>query len=115
MVTEAEVRQAVTTAFDAVSGLTKDAVLHKSQSSGFDFSTGNLVTSTSNLPVKVLIYTIEKPSEKTTPAVSEPLKRALLKDTGLNLTLYDELQVGTTTYRIEAYEYYTGLYVLELR
>ena len=109
---ESDVRLAVATAFDAVGDLTKDAVLHKSQSSGFDFSTGTVITTSSTRPIRVILYVSEKETDE---ECNTPLTKALIQDSELDLRLYDELVVGAVRYKIESYEQYTGLYLVELR
>ena len=89
----ARLTAAVNTAFDAVGNLAETATLSSKSVTGFNFATGVTESTSTNVTVTVIIMTENDPSGKSI------ILKALLKS-GVDLTVYDTLTVGTKSYNI---------------
>ena len=92
----AKVNAAVDSAFAAAGDLVRQATLSKKTVSGYDFSTGSTISTSSTATVDVIIQSKEN------PAGNGFTVKALMKST-VSLSVYDTLTVGTESYNISSY------------
>jgi len=92
----AKVKAAVDKAFNAIGDLVVSATLSKNTSSGFDFASGSLTTTTSSIKVKVVLESTTKPTGESSSA------KAMMKS-GTAIGGYDTLTIGTDVYNISSF------------
>ena len=88
----AKIRKAVDTAFSAVGDLAKPGTLSSTEVSSYDFASGDVVSTNSEITVDVIITTTEARD-------GSLLTQALMKS-GEDLSGYDTLTVSGVTYQI---------------
>jgi hypothetical protein len=92
----AKVKAAVDKAFVAIGDLAVSATLSKNSSSGYDFASGSIVSTTTTSTVKVVLESKTKPTGDPTSA------QALMKS-GQQVGGYDTLTIGTDVYNISSF------------
>ena len=109
---DTSIRSAVDQAFIAAGDLVLDATFNQNLASSFNFNTGAPTYTVTTSTVKILVY---RTRVKEDGSDHYPVKDALVKSEGLDMSMYNTVTFGGRTYSIESYEYFTGVYVLELR
>ena len=92
----AKVKAAVDKAFLAIGDLVVSATLSKNTSSGYDFTSGSITTTTSSITVKVVLESKTKPTGESASA------KAMMKS-GTAIGGYDTLTIGTDVYNISSF------------
>jgi len=90
---KAKVSAAVDKAFAAIGDLAVSATLSNTNSSSYDFATGQAVTTTTSKVVKVFLESTKKPSDGSFET------KALMKS-NVVVDGYDTLTIGATVYSI---------------
>lgn len=93
---KAKIRAAVNKAFSAVDDLKVSASLSSKNVSEYDFSQRGVVSTSSTQAVDVIITNTQRPS-------GEGFTTTALMKSGLDLSVYDTLTVGSTSYNIIDY------------
>jgi len=93
---KARVKAAVDKAFLAIGDLAVSATLSSNSSSGYDFASGSLTTTTTSKVVKVVLESKTKPTGDPTTA------KAMMKS-GTAIGGYDTLTIGTDVYNISEF------------
>lgn len=93
---KSKIRAAVNKAFAAVDDLVVVATLSTKNVSGYDFSARGTVSTTGTTSVEVIIQSTQKPS-------GDGFTTTALMKSGVDLSVYDTLTVGATSYSIVDY------------
>ena len=92
----AKVSAAVNKAFAAAGDLVQTATLSSKNVSGYDFASRSTVSTSTTITVEVIIQTAQKAS-------GEGFITTALMKSGVDLSVYDTLTVGTKSYNIVDY------------
>jgi hypothetical protein len=93
---KARVKAAVDKAFLAIGDLAVSATLSNNSSSGYDFASGTITTTTTSKTIKVVLESKTKPTGESTSA------QAMMKS-GTAIGGYDTLTIGTDVYTISEF------------
>jgi hypothetical protein len=92
----AKVTSAVDKAFTAAGDLVKKGTLSTKAVSSYDFASRQTVSTTSSTTVDVIIQSTQKPS-------GEGFTTTAIMKSGVNISVYDTLTVGSKVYNIVDY------------
>jgi len=92
----AKVTSAVNKAFIKVGDLAQTATLSSKSVSGYDFANNGTLSTTSSSTVSVIIQSTQKPS-------GEGFTITAVMKSGVDLSAYDTITIGTTAYNIVDY------------
>lgn len=108
-ITKARINSVVDQAFKAFGEIVLDATLTKTSVTGFDFSTGELIDSSSPIAIEVI------PISTKLNSTSQIEAEFLAKRSDFNLSNYNTLTIGSEVYRLENQELFEGVVVLTCR
>jgi len=91
----ATLKEAVNKAFLAVGDLVKSATLTDKSVSGYNFSTGEAVSSTATIQVDIILFTRSLPSGE-----GYSLEAIMKSSTSIDVNVYDTITVGSDSYNI---------------
>ena len=108
---EAKLLTAINAAFKALGDLVKAGTLTSTTTTTYNWSTGQMATTTSSLSVDCVIT--EENKEKDT--ANKPVFEIIVKNYDQDLSLYDRISIESRNYKIEQLTQYLNVAVLRAR
>ena len=101
---------AVDTAFTAAGDLVKTATFRSKTNVSYDFSTGSYSSQEEELQIPALL--VEENRGVDSP--SEAKSQVIVKTETIDFSLYSQVGISGAIYRIESYQTYPGVTILEV-